>query len=266
MRYIIGTLVIGILLLTGLYVTALSTSAKVTAVNNTTIGLQQAVIVPGSAPQFSCPLQMQSPTPISITNVSGMAVYNVSGIEDYVLSSGASGTITYGLQTSQPGVSIQTNSTGTRVTVTSPSTQATQNSSANITLNSNATFYHQVQVVGTYSVNQTNSTTNVCLSVPNAGTTCSNQSAVPTSSTAIVNQTSSVHNGLASHVKKGAAKANSQAVPMNYSTVSIASASSAPQGTYWMDIGGGPCYGGQTVLFTVGSSPYSGSVSAPQYN
>lgn len=268
------------------YYSAQSTSVQshneLKAQNSNTV----QTISPGSEPFFSCPVIANAPVPISIISTSGITHYNVNGVADYVLSAGSTGTITYGFSS---GVSQGNNGTVTVYTL---------NSSSPSSLNLNASFYHSVQVSGTYSVtnltnqsvnqtavnqsstnqstnqsinsNVTNQSTNqsavnestaqyqVCYNITNVGRTCTYNNTAPTAGSVTLNEVSDTHPGLtvgyntiSTGIKTGPSR-----------SMVLSSDQNTPQGTYWMTVGGGPCFGGKTVLLTVGNGPYSGSVAS----
>jgi hypothetical protein len=68
----------------------------------------------------------------------------------------------------------------------------------------------------------------------------------------VLNETSTTHSGLNVAYKAGTTKAAAR-------TMALTASQNTQQGTYWMTIAGGPCFGGQTVLLTVGKAPYAGT-------
>lgn len=219
---------------------------------------QQQLIVPGPTPGYSCPAVQAPPTPVQIINSSGFTVYNVSGFQDYVIGAGASGTITYGASYSSQE---RTYSNSTAVIVI-PSAPPQNMSNVSLT----TTFYHQVQVPVNYTVtaeNSTNGTTSykACYSAAGIGTTCRYTSYMPQQQYTSVNATSYTHDGVAAAAVPVQAAANS-----SYATLNVSISSTAPQGTYWVGMGGLPCQGGKMVLFTIGDSAYSGRVGPAVYS
>lgn len=101
-----------------------------------------------------------------------------------------------------------------------------------------------------------------CYDIPNVGTVCKDQgsSAAPAAQTE-VSSVSYTHPGISSYITS----APSSGVGITTSaTMTIATNSTTPTGTYWIVIAGGPCYGGQTALLTIGNSAYSGTVVQPK--
>ncbi len=191
-------------------------------------------VSPGPQPYYSCPLLANPPANIIISNISGISAYNLNGITDYVLSPGHSGNITYGVSTPDK-----------------PDTAS---------LDTAISFSHEVQSKKNYSIEKEGASQyKICFSAGSGGTVCRFSHTLPAASYAIVNTSSASHYGIYSYINTSTSK-------NGYVKLSVNVSSSAQKGTYWINIAGGPCDGGQTALLTIGASEYSGNVSAGIYS
>lgn len=229
----------------------------------------QTAVNPGFEPYFSCPVQVETPVPIQITNYTGMSMSVSDGITDYVLHPGGRGSIVYGALNS-----------GTVITPSGSASVATSGNTGNYSTRyqNNVTLYHQVQVQVNYTVTQANSTSGAsgslnstnqstnqtnqstmyksCYTIPSTGTVCTYGSSPPNPRFKMVNSVSLSHTGVSVQAYSKHVQYN-PTVSGNFSILNISANSTSARGTYWMSIAGGPCYGGQLALLTIGNSPYA---------
>ncbi len=207
----------------------ITTAAQAQPSSNTDVSYQ---VSPGPQPYYSCPLLTASPANIIVSNISVISAYNLNGITDYVLPPGHSGSITY---------------------------KVNSNKSDNIAVDASLSFSHEVQRMRNYSIEKESSSRyKICFSA-GYGTVCRYSHMPPAASYAIVNTSSASHDGIYSYINTSTSK-------NGYVKLSINTSPSVQKGTYWINIAGGPCDGGQTALLTIGNSAYNGSVSTGIYS
>jgi len=205
-------------------------------------------ILPGPAPIFSCPVQRNSPTIVSIIKTPGLSSYKINGVTYYVLRRGSKANIVYSAGSKTGFVNSQSNA----IRVAYPGAQNATNQTYNLT------FYHQAQATENYTITQTNSSSNqsqykICDNIATLGTICSYQTSKPNALSTSVSVTSFTHPGISSRNVKASA---------GLQNITINATQSATQGTYWVSVAGGPCNGGQLSLLTIGNGEYNGTVNA----